>query len=280
MRRHFGCLWIVCALLAASACVPDVDKFFTEKRLNRLAVPRDDIAPGTLVVHKSGIAQSTDNILEVAPSASLTTTAFNAILPGLDKTKAIDASVGLKVLDAILPLGFDGAVKLTSNVKIPQASVAGLRVSETQIQNLLASPAGAPLKAWILDRAKKNINTYVVMQTLRAKEFSMVAESGSDITTDLSVGQTKVVQKGEVKFGIKRTSKDTLQISGDKFYVVAIAVAGFDVTGSGKNAVLGPMGVDLSLPVPKVPVLSGRSAEPTPQPLFRPVGLQPASDNK
>lgn len=278
-HRTLGIVSVVAAILIGSACVPDVDKFFSDKKLNRLAVPRDDIAPGTLVIHKSGIAQSTDSILEVAPTASLTTTSFNAVLPGIDKTKAIDASVGLKVLDAILPLGFDGALKLTSNVKIPQASVAGLRVSETQISRLLASPAGEPLKKWILDRAKKDIHTYVVMQTLRAKDFSMVADSGSDITTDLTVGQTKFVQKGEVKFSIKRTSKETLDISGDKYYVVAIAVAAFDVSG-GKQAALGPLGVDLSLPVPKVPVLGAGGTETAAQPLFRPVGLQPAQDDK
>jgi hypothetical protein len=275
-RRPVAFAVLTSSLLIVSACVPEVDKFFSEKRLNRLAIPRDDISPGTLVIHKDGVAQSTDNILEVAPNASLTVSAFDAILPGIDRTKAIDASLGLKAVDAILPLGFDAALKLTNSVKIPQASMAGLKVSSTQIGTLLTTPAGAPLKKWILDRAARKIGTFVVMQTYRAKEFSMVAESGKDITTDLTVGETKLVQKGEAKFLVKRTSKEQLSISGEKYYVVAVSVAAFDIAKEGKSITIGPLGVDLSLPVPKVPVLGGTTTAPSS--LFRPVGLQPASD--
>ena len=268
---------LLALLLVLQGCAPDVDKFFTQKRLNRLAIPRDDISPGTLVIHKDGVAQSTDNILEVAPQATLTVRAFDAILPGIDRSQSLDAGVALKVVEAILPLGFDTNLKLSNNVKIPQASMAGLRVSETQIASLLASPAGAPLKKWVLDRAKKKIGTFVVMQTYRVKEFSMVAESGKDVIASLAVGETKLLKKGEAKFDVKRTSKEQLTITGDKYYVVAVSVAAFDVTNEGKNISLGPLGVDLSLPIPKVPVLGAPGGPP--QPLFQPVGLNPGSDN-
>jgi hypothetical protein len=271
-------LSVVASLLAVAACVPDVDRFFTDKQLNRLGVPRDDIAPGTLVINKDGVTRSTDSILEVAPGAQLTVTAFNAVLPGIDMSKEIDASVAMKAVDAVLPLGFDGALKLTSSVTIPQASLAGLRVTETQIKNLLTAAEGGPLKKWILDRAARNIRTYVVLQTYRAKEFSMVAARGKDITLDLGIGETRVVEKGEVKFAVKRTAKEELKISGDKYYVVAVGVAAFDVIDLGKSARLGDLGVDLSQPIPRKPVLGHGGESVAPAPLFKPITLLPASE--
>lgn len=276
MARRRVAAVLLTTFVLVSGCVPEVDKVFSQKRLNRLAIPRDDITPGTLVIHKDGIAQSTDNILEVAPQATLSLTSFEAILPGVDSSRLIDASVALKVVDAVLPLGFDGALKLTSSVKIPQASTAGLRVSETQLRQLLAAPAGAPLKDWVLQRALRKIGTFVVMQTYKAKEFSMVAESGKDVTADLAIGATKLIEKAGAKFKITRTSKEVLSISGDKFYVVAVSVAAFDVQQKGKQITLGALGVDLSQPIPKVPVLG---TDPTAlEKLYRPVGLNPGSD--
>jgi len=265
----------LCVLLGG--CVPEVDKFFAEKRLNRLGIPRDDIMPGTLVIHKDGVAQSTDGILDVLPDATLSYKSFDAILPGIDRNRSLDASIALKVVDAVLPLGFDGGVKLSNSVKITQTSTAGLRITETQIRNLLASPAGAPLKAWVLDRYKRQIKTFVVLQTYKAKDFSLTAEAGKDVTADLAVNATKMVQKGEVKFKVTRTSKEQLSISGDKYYVVAVSVAAFDVQGRGSQATLGELGIDLSQPIPKRSILAGPGTAGDPAP-YRAIGLAPGSD--
>ena len=262
----------VCALLL-TACVGDVDKFFAEKRLNRLGILRDDIQPGTLIIHSNGVAKSTDHVLDVAPNATLPIRSFGAVLPSLTQNKTIDASVALQVIDAVLPLGLDGALKLSSNVKVSQTTAAGQRITETQMKTLLGSAEGAPLRSWILDRAKRRIPSFVVMETYRAKELTIVGETGKEVTTGLGVGQTKLLTKGEAKFKVTRTKKEELSISGDKFYVFAVAIAAFDVMGQAPNVSLGSLGVDLSQPVPKLPVLGAPGVAPGE--FYKTVTLQP-----
>jgi hypothetical protein len=257
-----------------AGCLGDIDKYFAEKRLNRLAVVRDDIQPGTLIIHANGTSQSTDHILDVAPNATLPVRGFEAVLPAATANRSLDAGIALKVVQTVLPVGVEGAVKLTSNVQISQVSAAGMKITETQLSQLLQSPEGEPLKKWIIDRARRKIGTYVVMETYRAKELTMIAENGRDITSDLAVGATKLLDKVGVKFKVTRSEKDQLILSGDKYYVFALAVAAFDVIDEGQRARLGELGVDLSQPVPRVPVLGDPSTPPEKQ--FRPVGLTPA----
>lgn len=277
MTKRRGLIGLILATFLAGGCVSEVDKYFSQKRLNRLGIPRDDIGPGTLVIHKDGTAQSTVTIGEVAPEAELTVSPFSAVLPSATRNRSIDASVALKVVESVIPIGFDGSMKLSNNVKIGQTTASGLKIGEEQLRVLLTKPEGVPLKDWVLARAQRNIKTFVVMQTYRAKQFTMTAESGKDITNELSVGELKPIQKGSVTFSVKRTSKEQLEITGDKEYVVAVSVAAFDVQGQGSRVRLGSLGVDLSRPIPNVPVLSGRGAQPITD-LYRPIGLQRASE--
>ena len=277
MTKRRMLIGLTLSAFLAGGCVSEVDKYFSQKRLNRLGIPRDDISPGTLVIHKDGTAQSTVTISEVAPGSALTVSPFSAVLPSATRNRSIDASVALKVVESVIPIGFDGSMKLSNNVKIGQTNASGLKIGEEQLRELLTKPEGAPLKDWVLARAQRNIKTFVVMQTYRAKQFTMTAESGKDITNELSVGDIKPIQKGSVKFSVKRTSKEQLEITGEKEYVVAVSVAAFDVQGQGSRVRLGSLGVDLSRPIPNVPVLSGRGAQTLTE-VYRPIALQRASE--
>lgn len=272
MTKRTATLLMAAHALFLSGCISDVDKYFVDKRLNRLAVLRDDLAPGTLIMHANGVAKTGDNILDVAPGATLPLRSFEAVLPSTSTKGLIDAGLALKVLDAVLPAGFEGALKITSNVAISQTTAAGQRVTASQIQSVLAAPEGAPLRNWVLAYAQRKVPTFVVMETYKAKELTITAESGKDVTTDLNINAVKMVDKAGAKFKITRTRKDQLLVSGDKFYVFAVSVAAFDIQ-KGKVPSIGPLGVDLSLPVPKVPVLG--AAPPVPGQAFRPVGLSP-----
>jgi hypothetical protein len=269
-------LTILCTLLSAmlvsTACMPDIDKYFVSKRLNRLAVARDDITPGKLVIFKSGVARTADHLLEVAKTAQLSVKGFNAVLPAEVQSKTIDASLALKVVDAVVPLGVDGALKLSGDIEVSQTEVVGSRIDATQIKDLLASQDGAPLRSWVLGYAKKQVQPFIILETYSAKKITLREKNGKDITVGLSEGATKIINSGEAKVKITRSKKEELVLEGDKYYVFAVNVAAFDLT-QGATIGIGDLGVDLSLPTPKVPVL-GSPAENAK--LFRPVGLAPA----
>lgn len=275
MRRGLRLLCLVAVASASTACFADIDKYFSEKRLNRLAVARDDITPGKLVIFSRGVARSTDHLLEVARDAQLTMKGFNAVLPADVRKRGIEASLALKVVDAIVPLGIDGAVKLNGEIEVSQTDAVGSRIDSAQIKQILDNKEGAPLRSWILAYAKRNVLPFIVMETYSSKKVTLREKSGKEITGGLKVGETKVVTSGEAKVKVTRSRTEELVLEGDKYYVFAVSVAAFDLTKGEASIGIGELGVDLSLPTPRVPVL-GTPAENAK--LFRPVGLAPASE--
>src|SRR5437773_1152607 len=131
MKAHFravACLSILGLGLVELACDPQqmVNQYFKKLGLNPLAVVRDDMKPGALILKKGGFAVFNDSVFDYGKNGSSEpnvntddlTSKFQAILKQHEEDKSIDASLALGFVKALLPVSIDADLGLTGNVSI------------------------------------------------------------------------------------------------------------------------------------------------------------------
>jgi hypothetical protein len=260
---RLGRLLAIASLAIANAsCISELDKYFKTKEINRLAILRTDVRPGRLIIARKGKLGLRDDILSLAPGAKLTYQGFKAVFNAYEATSEITPSVGLKaVIEAVLPIDFSSKVKLTNSAKIKQIDATGESVESQEIVKLVDDPKNAELVKFILDHSSKNTVVAVVLQTYSAKRLSIEAASGKDITANLAVGEKETLG-GSVGGDIKRSTKETLELTGDQYYVFGIRAFAFEVKEQGGKPVLSTKVLDLSQAyLGKGPVLGAESGE-------------------
>jgi hypothetical protein len=263
MKRAVFTMALALLALVGQGCIDQIDKYFKDKGVNRLAVPRTDVRPGRLIVAKDNKLRLSDEILDVVPTATLPTQGFEAAFSAGDYNSEIAPSMGLKVIDAVLPLGLNTKVKLTNSAKIEQINAHGQRLPAPAVVDLLNDPANGPkLRAW-LEALGKNATVGVVLETYLASEINMSSASGYDIAAGLTLGEKTPFKSGSVDFNVTKSAKNTLVIKGDTYYVFGLKAYAFEFDTAGKVTSLSDTVLDLSAPmVGKGLVLGG----PTPAP--------------
>jgi hypothetical protein len=230
-----GLLVVISSVLAILAgCDPEqtVNNYFAQQGLNRLAIVRDDIQPGGLILANSKGAMYADNMFDYATkpasaeytfSAGDGTAEYQAVLRGFTQDRSIDPNVAVKFLLNMIPVDLGSEFKFNDKVTIDLTQTTVRRMKIPVVQSYLNSNSSRDFRLAVSQFVQDGkTSAYVVYETWRAKTLKIQTESGKDISNTLGIGAVKVVASATGKFSYKRTSKSEIELSGDKFYVFAI----------------------------------------------------------
>ena len=225
----------VCVLaLLLFGCDPQkvINDYFAKQGLNPLAIVRDDIQPGALIISKGHKNILTDSIFDYSqaakPSASDENLSgskdFNAVLKKYESDRNVSGSVAADFLKSALPITITADLGLTSNVTIDLINAKGHHLKPVEIQTYLRNN-GKGLQDFMAAQ-ESGSTAYVAYETYEADTLSITSQTGTDVSSKVQLSQEfKPLSTGSASFKYKRTSKETLIIKGDKPYVFAIRSA-------------------------------------------------------
>ena len=217
--------------VALVSCDPQklVNDYFARQGLNPLAVVRNDIKPGALIIKKGSRQLFVDSIYDYAPVQKPTaktenldhTKDFDAVLKKYETDRQVGGSVAANFLKTVLPINISADLGLTNKVTIDLINAQGHRLMPVEIQTYL-SEKGKGLQDYLSTQEKGSV-AYVAYETYTADTLSITAESGTDVSAKVELStEFKPLSSGNASFKYKRTSKETLLIKGDKPYVFAV----------------------------------------------------------
>src|ERR1700730_17528418 len=119
----------VCTLVSLLVgCDPQkmINDYFAKQGLNPLAVVRNDIKPGALIIHKGNKNIFADTVFDYTQATKPTsseeklsgTKDFDAVLKKYESDRNVSGSVATDFLKTVLPVNISADLGLTGNVTI------------------------------------------------------------------------------------------------------------------------------------------------------------------
>jgi hypothetical protein len=234
-NKMLAVLLLPLLFLASSGCDPNtvINKYFAKLGLNRLAVVRNDIKPGGLVLSNDKGAVYADNMLDyisVDPgSVNVSVTAgdqysnYQAVIGSYKDDRSIDANVALDFLQTFLPVNLKSDLSFKTSVSIDLIDAKVTRMKLPSIQQSLGSVAAEPFRKAVADfTADGKTKAYLVFETWETNKLKITSSNNTDITDSVDVSKIKVISSATGKFSLTRKSSSELELSGDKFYIFAV----------------------------------------------------------
>lgn len=230
MRRIF----LLFPLLFLTSCdsSKELDKAFAKQGLARLSAPRTDFAPGALILKGKKLTVSADNITDYVPNSSLllstsdATRDVEAILPKLAVTKNINPTLASDFVASSLPISGSLNLKFTSSVSLDQVTCRIASVKIAALQAFLRDPHNADLAKTLKGFAAEHADIYIAYEVWSASKLKFSSTAGTDIAAEAKLGELKpLLKSADPKFTYSKTSAESIDISGDKYYPFALRLA-------------------------------------------------------
>lgn len=228
------------AVLCLTGCDPEKEARteFQRQGLNPVTPIRDYIDVGGLVLVTKKASVYLDTVYDFKETKDLRGKAVSgiddpaksimAVLRKYDSTgRESEVKGTLKLLETFLPLSITGGLKLTSGVKIEQIDASGTRLKIPEVRALFTSNAGHEVRSYIGDMlVEKTSKIFVIYEIYRAKSLDMSSSSNKEITASVETDKAiDNISKATGSFTMKRPTKTSLKIDGDKYYTFAVRAA-------------------------------------------------------
>lgn len=237
-----------CTLIS---CDPEdeINRYFAQSGLTRLAVLRTDVQPGTLILTRGKEAFLGDHILDYVDREAdpdhdygifggSAKDEVDAVLRRFHSQTQLSAKTALEFLVSVFRLSPGVDVDLTGTVKIdlPDAKVRKMKVAS--LEKFLTRKDSHLFRTKVREWAKRGLTPYVAYEVFRAKSLTVVAEEGKDIAPSLKVGAAAnlpVEVEGSVDY--KKAAGNELTVSGDRYVAFAVKTARL-LTGTTEDSVV------------------------------------------
>jgi len=228
--RSMLCLLSIVSVVFLSGCDPSkaLNKAFAKLGLTRIALVRNDIQPGAVMVSGSKSAIFADDITDYVPTAKLTTEfedkskEATGYIPQIEGSSNIEPKLALDMITSVVPIGGKADFKFTNKVSIAQMECKIKRIPIPVIEAFLKDPKNSGLSDGLKPYFDANNSVFLVYEVWRSSKIDFSSETGTDITTSINVGEIKPISKAEASFVMNRTAKEKLTISGDQPYAFAV----------------------------------------------------------
>jgi hypothetical protein len=230
MQRRLLVPLLLCSVVLLTSCDPStaLNKAFAKLGLTRLALIRDDIQPGAVMVRSKSAAVFADNITDYVPSSSLKiqfedkSKDVSAYIPTIEGSSNIKPKLALDLLASLVPLNSSADFEFASSVSIKQMDCKVKRVPVTQITEFLIDPDNSGLTLGLKPYFDAKNDVFIAYEVWRSSSINFDSETKTDVTTSLKVGDVKPISKAEVALTVDRTAKEKLTVSGDQPYAFAV----------------------------------------------------------
>lgn len=205
-----------------------VEDYFGGQGLNPLAVVRNDVMPGALILKQEHNTLFAESIWDYSTgqkptitSRELTSAELGAVMKKYEQDREVSGSDAANFLKSVLPTKTTTDLGLTDKVKIDLPGVKTSRLKPIDIQTYLAKGSSG-LRNFIATQ-RGSSEPYVVYETYYADTLSISSETGTDVSAKVEVSsEFKPLSSEDRSFSYKRTSKEMILIKGDKPYVFAV----------------------------------------------------------
>jgi hypothetical protein len=230
LRKRLGSIAPILSISILLGCDPQkvVEDYFGGQGLNPLAVVRNDVRPGALILKQEHNTLFAESIWDYSTgqkptitSRELTSAELDAVTKKYEQDREVSGSAAANFLKSVLPTRITTDLGLTDKVKIDLPGVKTSRLKPIDIQTYLAKGSGG-LRNFIATQHGSS-EPYVVYETYYADTLSISSEMGTDVSTKVEVSsEFRPLSSEDRSFSYKRTSKETILIKGDKPYVFAV----------------------------------------------------------
>jgi len=230
LGKRLGSIASILSVSILLGCDPQkvVEDYFAGQGLNPLAVVRNDVMPGALILKQEHNTIFAESIWDYSTgqkpaitSRDLTSAELDAVMKKYEQDREVSGSTAANFLKSVLPTKMTTDLGLTDKVKIDLPSVRTSRLKPIDIQNYLTKGSNG-LRNFIATQ-QGGSEPYVVYETYFADTLSISAGTGTDVSTRVEVSsEFRPLSSENHSFSYKRISKETILIKGDKPYVFAV----------------------------------------------------------
>jgi len=224
----------ICISIFLLGCDPQkvVKDYFGGQGLNPLAVVRNDVGPGALILKQGDKTIFAESIFDYSSAQKpavttkeLTSAELTEVLKKYEQDRQVTGSVAEDLLKSVLPTKIKADLGLTDGlVKIDLSNVNIIGVKATDIQNYL-SKNSLGLRNFIATQQNPS-EPYVVYEAYSADMLIISAELGIDVSSKVAISsEFKPLSSDDANFVYKRASKETIFIRGNTPYVFAVRTA-------------------------------------------------------
>jgi hypothetical protein len=215
----------------------ELDRYFAERGLNRLAILRDDIAPGALILSGQQGAiyagqmldyRKRDSVLSDLPTPTTEPSVdlYHAAFEQYKGEKTLSAEAALSFLYGLFQ--FDPGVKLDLKgkveIEILDSTFEKMKVPE--IQRFLGSHEAQPFINVVLDAWADHDTAFLAYEVHCSTHLKIKSASADDVAPSLAVGTVgQLPLKGKASLGYKKLSSRELLLEGNRPYVFAVRTA-------------------------------------------------------
>ncbi len=221
------------------SCDPEdeINDYFAQMGLTRLAILRTDVQPGTLILTRGSEAFLGDHILDYVDQEADPDHSYgafggsakdevDAVLRRFHSKTQLSAKMALEFLVSVFRLKPRVDIGLTGTVTIdmPDAKVRKMKVAS--LEKFLTRKDSRLFRTKVRDWTRRGLTPYVAYEVFRAKSLKIVAKEGKDLAPSLKVGAAvhlPVEVEGSVAY--KKTAGNTLTVAGDRYVAFAVKAA-------------------------------------------------------
>lgn len=229
--RSLRCLLGLLILLALPlvSCDPeeDIHRYFADLGLNRLALVRTDLQPGSLIlVGKNGPVYAGHlGRYASAPDAFAfdSITEYEAVIGAYTGNRSLSASAALSFIKGLFQFEPGANLSFSGRVHVDLIESQAQRMEVDQIKNFLNGEAGHAFVQEVLEAFADGERAFLAYEVHRTQRLKITSIEGADLAPHLKAGAVgKLPLKGEASLSYKKVSDRELILEGQHPYAFAV----------------------------------------------------------
>lgn len=225
-------------------CDPEdqINDYFRQMGLTRLAVLQTDVQPGTVILMKGNEAFLGDHLLDYVdqnadPSREYGTFGgsakdeVNAVLRKFTSSKELSGKTAMSFVVNIFQLtpSVDFGLTGTVSIDLPDAKVRKMKVAS--LEKFLSRTADSEIfqkkvRGWL----QQGVTPYVAYEVYRAKSLKLQSAEGKDIAPSLKANTvTPLPLEGTQTVHYKKVASNELILAKNRYYAFAVRTAKLNV---------------------------------------------------
>ena len=228
MRAVTSLAMLLCSL-ALLSCDPEeeIHQYFADLGLNRLALVRTDLQPGSLILvgaHGPVYAGNLHRyVCATDARAADTMTDYEAVIGKYTGDRSLSASAALSFVKGLFQFAPGVDLSFSGKVHVDLIESHAQRMEVDSIKKFLGSREAQPFVQDVLEAFADGERAYLAYEVHRAQRLKITSTDGSNIAPSLKAGAVgQLPLKGEARLSYQKVSDRELVLAGQQDYAFAV----------------------------------------------------------
>ncbi|MGH7232444.1 MAG: hypothetical protein ACREJU_13960 [Nitrospiraceae bacterium] len=195
--------------------------------MNRLAIARTDIQPGSLILVGRQGPIYTGHLRSYISSPELllgdSFSEYAAVIGRYQGDRALSAEVAVSFIQGLFQFSPTAKFAVSGTVRIDMVESHAQRMEVDQIKKFIGRQEAQPFVQTVLEALANGEHAYLAYEVHRAKRLKISSASGRDLAPSIEVGAIgNIPIKGEGKLSYKKLSEREMLLEGEQEYAFAV----------------------------------------------------------